>query len=259
MITYIGALRGRPALRTAVLIFRSVALVLSSSRPCHAWTETKVVSAHARVDARASERAQVQLTLGLRVNAGWLTHFELLDLGPELLPESAHIVDGQGHDYTPTVHATDHDSLLLEFPDRAQAPKAGDYTLTVIWTSRLQQQDDLSSTWALPRWPNRVPNARIEVLAPRGSLPVANADPAPRDVNVQELAPEQATLLQFTRAELPRTEGFAVSWARPHETPTQQALRALEQGSVHDGIGAGLELLCLLGNALSTASISGCD
>jgi len=257
MNTYTSAKLARFVLRRFLL---SSAVILGAPVPCAAWTETRVVAASARVDARHGSRARVQLELGLHVHSGWLSRFELLDLGPELQldpSQEVRLVDAHGRLYTPTVHALEARGAVLEFPDRARAPKPGDYTLMLAWTSQLSSGPDAAQrTWSLPRWPNRIPNAQIELIAPSGTQPVASESSRPDLLTVQELTEQNATLVRFVRAELPRTEGFTVSWSvaqkHPAQTPIVPALLAhvTEAPQLRLGLGTTLLLSCLIYAAL---------
>jgi hypothetical protein len=255
MKTYIGTRLARYVLRRVLL---SSAVILGTPVPSAAWTETRVVAASARVDARSGSRASVQLELGVHVHSGWLSRFELLDLGPELQLDPRHevrFVDAQGKLYKPTVHALDARGAVLEFPDRSHAPKPGDYTLVLAWTSQLNGAPDAAHrTWTLPRWPNRIPNAQIELIAPSGTQPVTSESSHSDLLTVQELTEQHATLVRFVRAELPRTEGFTVSWAvtqaqkqraRAPLVPTLLA-RAGQYERLRLGLGASLLLGCLI-------------
>lgn len=202
-------------------------LLLGRPAPVRAWTDTKVISALARVDAREPGRAEVELELGVRVSAGWLSHFELVDLGIELRLDPAREVrlqDAQGTTYVPRVELSGDRGLNLAFPERARAPKPGDYTLTVAWSSRLDTEGS-RATWALPRWPNRIPNVRIEVLAPSGARPAASGPRAADEVLVEPRPSQRATQLSFVRTELPHTDSFAVSWVTPEPQAAEPSYR----------------------------------
>lgn len=222
-------------------------LVWLVAAPALAWTDTQVTSVSARIDARAA-RARVDLTLGMSVREGWLSRFELLDLGPELAleePPRCRLVAADGTLYTPQLQLAG-DSLILDFPDRRSAPRRGDYTLELTWLSRLPGAAEGEPHWSLPRWPERVANVRVEVLAARGARPLP-ARVEPHDGATLRDTPE-GTLLTFVRAELPRTARFDLAWSLP--VPARS--RVLPSWQLPDPralplwLGAALALLWLL-------------
>ncbi|MEY4575461.1 MAG: hypothetical protein RL701_164, partial [Pseudomonadota bacterium] len=230
----------------------SLALIAGWPMPTAAWTDTKLTSASARVDARSAGRVQVELELGVRVNAGWLSHFELLDLGADFELDAAHpvqFVDASGKRFTPSVRTTDQHGVVLEFA-RTQAPKTGAYTLLLAWRSRAPLAgDDGRATWALPRWPNRIPDVRIDVLTPHGSEALTSDTQGADRVSASDLPAEHTTWLRFGRTELPRADAFSVSWQTPRarsQHHTQLALaRALEQPPVSMFAGLCAALACV--------------
>ena len=182
-----------------------------------AWTDTQVVSVSARVDARTA-RAHVVLDLGLRVREGWLSRFELLDLGPQLeLDPTAplQLVDSDGTSFTPTVQGLPGNGLVLLFPDKRSAPKRGDYNLQLTWRTQLAEAGEGEQHWSLPRWPERVPNVQLQVLAPLGARPSPALVREHGGVDYRDLPKERMTVLRYVRPELPRTARFEAAWSLP--------------------------------------------
>lgn len=248
MPTYTGE-----ALRSSKWWMAAVLLWLVPQR-ASAWTDTQIVSVAAHVDAR-TDNAQVALELGLRVREGWLSRFELLDLGPELAldePPQLSFVDGDGNAYTPSVQRLPGNGLALQFADKRSAPHRGDYRLQLSWRARLPPAAAGQQLWSLPRWPERVPNVQVEVLAPLGARPGAGRVHPHDGADFRDLPQAHASVLRFVRAELPRTAGFDVAWTLPAAAPqpvreVREAFwRVLGKRPVALWLGACLSLLCLL-------------
>jgi hypothetical protein len=200
---------------------------LTTPATVHAWTEAQVTSAAAQLDVTEAGHARVELEIGVQVSGGWLSRFELLDLDDDLEPSRespALFVGADGRTYSPTTIVPKPGSVELEFADPRDAPRVGDYSLRFTYTSRSWRQRAEQSahavapgplaTWSLPRWPVRLGNVYIRVLAPKGTRPAYPDDREPSDeVTVRELS--GAVELSFRRVELPRTQSFSVSFELP--------------------------------------------
>ena len=217
-----------------------------------AWTEAQVTSASALLDITEPDRARIELEVGVHVSAGWLAHFELLDLDENLLPSQnpAEFVGVDGRVYTPTTSVPKAGSVVFEFADKHVAPRRGDYRLHFSYTKpgwRLREHEATGPvagpgrvvTWSLPRWPVRLANVCIRVLAPKGTRP---AYPDDREGSGDEVSLRDATdgvELAFRRVELPRTQAFSVSLELLPAQPTAARL-------VDPGLGRGLDRASLL-------------
>jgi hypothetical protein len=203
--------------RTAVAAF-----ALFASLPVRAAdvsSDVEVTSAVVQFDLRAPHRARAALEVGLHVGSGGLMRFELFDLGPnaQLDPYAPpQFVGVDGTVYLPSVRALPSGGVALEFPDRRSALERGEYVLRGWW--HVPRTAAGSATLRMPSWPNRVGNARLVVLAPRAAQPAA---PARYDQWSRRDLGAASSELSFTRAELPRTESFAVTLTLP--MPEQHA------------------------------------
>jgi len=118
--------------------------------------------------------------------------------------------------------------VLFEFADKRTAPKRGDYRLRFAYATRSvgNAGEPGKWRWSLPRWPNRLANVQIRVLAALGTEPSARAREQGSDrIEVRELG--QRVELSFWRIELPRTQAFVVSFERPvaRASPARLAAR----------------------------------
>jgi hypothetical protein len=250
-----------------VLAYTRFAFLLASVGLCFpeaalAWTDVQLTAASTTVDVRQPGLARAALDLSLQVRSGKLSRFELPDLAAGLeLPTdtAARFVGTDGRAYVAQVAVLDANGLELTFPDRRNAPGRGDYELHVELVTRASithtsiDNPATVMTWSLPAWPNRVPNARIEILAPKGTI----AAPVPghehdTQADAVELSTEgDATRISFTRMELPRTEVFtvAVQLPRPSAPPPAARLPFAPKPTAI-WLGLGLALLWLLKHGL---------
>lgn len=199
--------------------FALVLLVCAVPRSSRARAEALVTSASAQLDATDARLTRVELAIGVRVSSGALSRFELLDLDADLEPSTeppARFVAEDGSSYTPSVAVSGPGSVRFEFADKRAAPKSGDYQLRFSYATRSlgRAGEPGHWHWSLPRWPNRLANVQIRVLAPKGTRPGVGAREQGSDqIEVRELA--EGVELSFQRIELPRTQGFVVSFERP--------------------------------------------
>ena len=203
-------------------ITRTLALVLlicAVPRSLHARAEVLVSSAGAQLDVTDPHLTRVELAIGVRVSNGQLSSFELLDLDADLEPSPetpAQFVAADGSSYTPSATVSGPGSVRFEFADKHAAPKAGDYQLRFAYSTRSLGNASESGRWhwSLPRWPNRLANVQIRVLAPKGTRPGGGAREQGSDqIDVRETG--ENVELSFQRIELPRTQAFLVSFERP--------------------------------------------
>jgi hypothetical protein len=199
--------------------FALVLLICAVPRSSRARAEALVTSAGAQLDVTDPRLTRVELAIGVRVSSGALSSFELLDLDADLEPSTetpARFVADDGSSYTPSVTVSGPGSVRFEFADKHAAPKPGDYQLRFSYATRSvgSAGEPGHWHWSLPRWPNRLANVQVRVLAPKGTRPGSGVpEQASDQIDVRELA--AGVELSFQRIELPRTQAFAVSFERP--------------------------------------------
>jgi hypothetical protein len=199
--------------------FALVLLICAVPRSSRARAEALVTSAGAQLDVSDPRLTRVELAIGVRVSNGLLSSFELLDLDADLEPSAetpAQFVAADGSSYTPSVTVPGPGSVRFAFADKHAAPKPGDYLLRFSYATRAlgSAGEPGHWHWSLPRWPNRLANVQIRVLAPKGTRPGISAREQGSDqIDVRELA--EGVELSFQRIELPRTQAFVVSFERP--------------------------------------------
>jgi hypothetical protein len=191
-----------------------------------AWTEAQVTSVSAVLDLSEPKRGSVELEVGVRVAAGWLARFELLDLDEDLDASqiAAEFQDLEGRLYSPAISVPKPGLVLLEFADKHSAPRRGDYRLYVRYAKLGWRQEGSTrvSSWSLPRWPVRLSDVFIRVLAPNGTRPAHLQDRESSGDEVSLRERNGGVELEFRRVELPRTQSFSVSFELPQlATATQ--------------------------------------
>ncbi|HEX4354546.1 MAG TPA: hypothetical protein VHZ95_16570 [Polyangiales bacterium] len=152
------------------------------------------------------------------MSAGFLSHFEPVDLDRdlELGAEPAEFVDGAGKHYASAVTIPTPGTIAIEFAKQREAPHRGDYTLHLAYATHALAPSgaDNVARWSLPRWPNRLANVEIRLLAARGMRPHAIADVLGADTIEIEEHGLQVEMI-FRRVELPRTQTFAIGFEPP--------------------------------------------
>jgi hypothetical protein len=230
----------------------------------HAWTEAQVISAAGRLDVTDPARAQVQLDIGLRVTAGWLSSFELADLDEDLAPASDEpfaFVGPDGRTYPAVITQVKPGTVLFDFGNRRLAPRRGQYTLRFKYTiqhwQRSEQVEPESSTdriasWSLPRFSTRLSNVSVLVVAPAGTRVV---QPLSGD-EVSIASRQHAVELSFRRVELPRTQSLSVHFKLPEAEASVARGPALPLywPNLHAiGLGLGLALAWFIKRRATTA------
>ncbi len=201
------------------LLLASTLLWLTTSAlpaPVQAWTDARVTGLSAQVDVRKPE-TRIELSVQVRVAAGFLSRFELLglDSGFALAPDAPPVFEAAtGERYTPAVTTPEPTTVVLRFENKHTAPRRGDYTLHVSYLTPmpLRAADKLDARTlrvrvGLPSWDVGLSNVRVVVLSPHGSRPAADGGDALGEAQVQDL--DQATTqIELTRPQLMRGQIF---------------------------------------------------
>jgi hypothetical protein len=203
----------------------ALAAVLAMAAPtgrAAAWTRTSVSVAEAHIDVDASGHALLKLELGLRVSGGWLSRFELerlfgdFKLDPDKPPS---LLTEDGQKLKPVAVLGEDGRLVLEFPDKHEAPRRGLHRLQVVYRGRLALSESASggpahASIVLPAWPVDLEAADIWVSAPADSRFEGTDDPAV-DGAITHTRIERGgrTMLHWHRVLLPRTSSFIADFA----------------------------------------------
>lgn len=241
-------------LRRNRLALAAVLAMASPAGHAAAWTRTSVSVVKAHADVDASGRALIKLELGLRVHGGWLSRFELerLDgdftLDPDKPPS---LLAEDGRKLKPIAVLGEDGRLVLEFPDKRQAPRRGRHTLVVVYRGYLQLTeggpDGLAhASITLPAWPVDLEATDIWISAPAGSRFAETQEPD-REGAVARTRIDRGgrAMLHLHRVQLPRTSSLVaevVLGGRP-STSTRPAASALANVSDPPGMAFALALL----------------
>lgn len=212
-----------------------LAVVLGCAGQASAWTRSVVTSASAELEVRSGDELRVTLRVGLQVQGGWLSSFEIAGLEPdlELDPSAAawFVSRSDGRAYTPEVKAAAPGRVVVGFPSRREAPWRGDYELGLVYTSRSPLAHAARSgadrrvvAWQMPAWERGLEDVRITVTGP-GSI---RLQPDPELTHAVRVPRQGASgLLEVRRVQLPRgtpwTLRFELSGANTATSATAAA------------------------------------
>lgn len=184
----------------------------------HAWTEASVrtVSARVRIDGQAN--TQVDLSLIVGVDGGWLSGLELAGFEPglELDPEAPATAHGEhGEAYSVRARARSGGRISLTFPGRSV--RRGRVQIDLRYRASLPRSavrpssadDSVAVRWTLPAWRSGLDRVRVEIRAPTGSrFSPLGQDAEARFVRRRTSTEGDQAILLSTRPHLPRT----LSW-----------------------------------------------
>lgn len=211
------------------------------SAPVHAWTDSAVRTADARVtlsDDGAS--VHVELMAELRVDGGWLQAFEVdgLDEGMVLAPDApprferwAQPEEAEPTDPTapeiaaivlPPVFvealapriATRGSRVTWSFP-RPRAPRRGLYRAYVVYDAPAEALitravDRAELAWTFPAWRNGLDGVHVTLVLPPGSAAVPLDDTDESAIEVVTTDEAGRVGVTSTRVHLPRTQSWTV-------------------------------------------------
>ncbi len=207
-----------------------------------AWTDAQVHGADAEVTMSPEGRAEVLLTLELRVRGGWLQGLEVAGLEPDAaLREEPRMVsipsEGETMErFHPRARVReprgdDPDARIQLSFGRRESPRRGRYRIFLRYTTnlgeRLMPREDgegWKGEWTLPAWRSGLDGVTITLRLPRG----ARFDPTapPRALVERERFDEGGlTVLRWDRAHLPRT----TAWPLRFELPADALAPALAE------------------------------
>ncbi|MAQ14817.1 MAG: hypothetical protein CMN30_08475 [Sandaracinus sp.] len=222
-----------PATLRYALLARLVAAlaVVGTATPAAAWTDAQVHGAEATVTMEPSGRAEVELTLLLRVRGGWLEGLEVAGLerdaalvgdvrmfsipdegeAPEPFHPRASVREPR--------RADDDGRIQLSF-HRRESPRRGRYRIVVRYAtdlgSRLIPSEDAGwkGEWTLPAWRSGLDGVAIRLVLPEGARFDPDAPPGAL-VERRREPTAGATILTWERAHLPRTTDWQLRFELP--------------------------------------------
>lgn len=218
-----------------------MALLTAAAPPkAQAWTDAQVHGADADVVMAADGRAEVTLTLLLRIRGGWLQGLEIAGLeGDATLLEDPRMVSIPPEGEAPerfhpraSVREPRGDDpaarIQLSFR-RRESPRRGRYRIVVRYTTNLGERlmpredgDGWKGEWILPAWRSGLDGVTITLRLPPGAR--FDPDDAPRALVERERFDEGGmTVLRWDRAHLPRT----TAWSLPFDLPEDAIAPAL--------------------------------
>jgi hypothetical protein len=201
------------------------------------------------LDVQASGETLVNLTLGIRVEGGWLSRFELAGLEPGIVldpDKPPWLLCDDGRKVAPQVRLRDDGRIVLTFPDKKEAPHRGHHRLGLAYYTTLAPGEATSgkrvtASWSMPAWQVDLREAEIWVSAPAGvELAAEAAADADAAVARERLARGSRTILHLHRAQLPRTVAFAVQLEMPSAGPLAMQPRRTAPASGSGGARAAL-------------------
>ena len=161
-------------------------------------------------------RAQVALRVGVRVQGGWLSRFEITGLDRRLRARSrAPAAGSPAKTATATcreVEARPDGSVVLTFRERGAPHRiAACIGSCVAYTHAARSANGARVTWSLPPWGVDLENVSVDGRRAGAATALGAADED--DVAVQRERAElgSAHAAHFRRAQLPRTLPFAVA------------------------------------------------
>jgi hypothetical protein len=225
------------------LVLAGLAIAWLVPARAHAWTEARVTTASALVAVEEDGSADVQLELGLTIDAGWLEGLEIAGLDPDLALDPAEVVvlvAESGERFTPTVRDLSGGRVSLTFA-RRDAPRRGHYRTRLRYRTALGERattptgdGTIRFEWTMPGWQSGLDGVSVQIVAPRGArLPEGEID-AHATVDVDRREAAEGTVLTFHRAHLPRT----VPWVVAFEVPEEAVIPALRGPRAHAPIPA---------------------
>jgi hypothetical protein len=201
----------------AYIALAAFLLAVSAPFTALAWTEARLSSVSASLDVQDASVARVSLELRLLVRAGWLSSLDLDGLDPDL--ELLEVLPPTGAS-APVVNREAPGRLQLRWEERRGAPRRGEHLLRIVYTTRqpfatARVAGTQRVSWTLPRWPVRLSDVRVTVIGPAGLAASQREPNFGEHVELHAGSPGAASTLTFTRAELPRTEAYRVSFELP--------------------------------------------
>ncbi len=197
-----------------------------------AWTDAQVHGADADVVLSPDGRAEVTLSLLLRVRGGWLEGLEIAGLEPdaELIEDPRMVsVPSEGETlerFHPRAsvrepRGDDPDARIQLSFHRRESPRRGRYRIEVRYAtdlgSRLMPREDgdgWKGEWTLPAWRSGLDGVTITLRLPRGAT--FDPDAPPRALVERERTTEAGlTILRWDRAHLPRTTAWPLRFELP--------------------------------------------
>jgi hypothetical protein len=207
-------------MRPSLAGLAALALWLLSASTAAAWTRTTVESVRAHLDVDGRGAALVLLEVDLRVRGGWLSHFELAELGEGVVLDADKppwLVGEDGRKYVPDARVRSDGRVEISFPRRSRAPWRGRYTLGVLYHVPLQADPEAGTVrWTLPAWHVDLQNVVVKI---EGAAGLELIDAGAENVDVHERTTGRRGQLKLTRAQLPRTLGWELEVAVPGSGP----------------------------------------
>lgn len=214
------------------LLFLAAVLPLGA-RKAHAWTEARVTTAAATLTVDGAGAADVDLELGVSIDAGWLEGLEIAGLDPDLVLDPAFsvlFVSEEGERFTPEMRPLGDGRVLLAFA-RRDAPRRGRYRTRLRYHTELggrsttpTGQGTVRFEWTLPGWQSGLDGVSIQIVAPPGATLPPEETSAQSTIRSDVRTSADGTLLTLRRAHLPRTLPWVVAFEVP-EAAVAPALR----------------------------------
>ncbi|MDH5673492.1 MAG: hypothetical protein OEZ06_15160 [Myxococcales bacterium] len=241
-------------------LFRSlvVALIATAAAPTpgHAWTRSSVESARAEVTIDEAGRSHTRLQVGIRISGGWLSEFELQQLGDEVLLDAEappRMTDTEGHVYLPEAVAREDGRVLIRFPSKKSAPWRGRYLLELSYHSGSQSPAGIESRgrrvrWSLPAWRTDLSGVELSLRAPAGARLLSGSESD--DVALRTRRRDGHVEMQLRRHQLPRTVAWQLELELPDRAvnnthPTAATVAPMAPSALGDLWPLGLGLLLL--------------
>jgi hypothetical protein len=227
-----------------------VALLLPAALPssARAWTDAQVHGADADVTMSRDGRAEVTLTLSLRVRGGWLEGLEVAGLEPdaELLEDPRMVsIPAEGETmerFHPRARvreprADDPDARIQLSFHRRESPRRGRYRIFLRYATSLGERlmphedgDGWKGEWTLPAWRSGLDGVTITLRLPAGAR--FDPDAPPRALVERERFDEGGmTVLRWDRAHLPRTTAWPLRFELPANALTPALAERLRVGA----------------------------
>ncbi len=225
--------------RPRLVIALAASLVAAYARPAHAWTEARVTTAAATITVGSTGHADVDLELGLGIDAGWLEGLEIAGLDPDLVLDSAHpvvLVGEDGQRFEPAVRALEDGRVQLSFA-RRDAPRRGRYRTRIRYGAELAGRaaaptgrGTVRFEWTLPGWQSGLDGVTVQIVAPPGATLPPDQVSAQASIRADVRATAAGSILSLRRAHLPRT----LPWTVAFEVPESSLHESLRGPRAHD-------------------------